>query len=69
MRTKDQEASQKGVIMPTQTLSYEIIAEGDVLKELIIRNYGTRRRLREIISSSRWTFDKMYENLRTSGRA
>ena len=68
MKTKDKENSQKGLIMPNQALSYETITEDDVIKELIIRNYGTRQRLREIISSSRWTFDKMYENIRTSSR-
>jgi len=67
MRAKDLEASQGGMIMPDQVFSYETVTEGEVIRELIIRNYGTRRRLREIISSSRWTFDKMYEKTRTSG--
>jgi len=63
MRAKDIEASHKGMIIPDQVFSYEIITEGDIIKELIIRNCGTRKRLREIISSSRWTFDKMYEKI------
>jgi hypothetical protein len=29
-----------------------------------IRNYGGERRLREIHSSLRWAFDKMYDKLR-----
>lgn len=67
MQVKDKEESEKGLIMPSQTLSYETVTEGEVIKKLIIRNYGTRNRLREIVSSSRWTFDKMYEKSRTSG--
>ena len=66
MRAKDAEDSQKGLVMPDQTLSYEIVAEDDIIKELIIRNYGDRKRLREIVSSARWTFEKMYEKIRTS---
>ena len=66
MRVKDAEDSQKGLVMPDQILSYEVAAEDDVIKELIIKNYGDRKRLREIVSSARWTFDKMYEKIRTS---
>jgi hypothetical protein len=35
-----------------------------VLKALHVRNYGGERRLREINSSLRWTFDKMYDKIR-----
>ena len=69
MRTKDLEASQEGTLMPDQVFSYETVTEGDVIREVIIKNYGTRKRLREIVSSSRWTFDKMYEKARASGSA
>ncbi len=69
MRTKDTEDSQQGLVMPDQILSYEVITQDDTIKELIIKNYGDRKRLREIISSARWTFDKMYEKIRTSGTA
>ena len=61
MKLKDNEDSQKGIILPNQILTYETVTDGEVIKELIIRNYGTKKRLREIVSSVRWTFDKMYE--------
>ncbi len=67
MRAKDSEDSQEGIKPPGQLFEYETITEGDIIKELIIRNFGTRKRLREIISSSRWTFEKMYEKVRTTG--
>jgi hypothetical protein len=66
MRAKDMDDSQRGVILPDRVLSYEIVAEGDIIRELVIRNYGTRARLRELVSSTRWTFDKMYENIHTN---
>ena len=61
------EASKKGALMPYQVLSYETVIEGDVIKQVIIKNYGDRNRLREIVSSLRWTLDKMNEKVRTSG--
>lgn len=61
MKKKDDEDIQRDMIMPDQVFSYETISEGDIIKELIIKNYRTKRRLREIISAARWTFDKMYE--------
>ena len=67
MRTKDVEASKEGTLMPNQILSYETVIEDDVIKQVIIKNFGDRNRLREIVSSSRWTLDKMNEKVRTSG--
>jgi hypothetical protein len=66
MSEKDIDASQKGDIPPNQIFSYEIVTDNNILKEIIIRNYRTQRRLRELISASRWTFDKMYDNLHTT---
>jgi len=66
MKAKDSEDSQKGEVLPNQICSYETITEGDVIKELIIKNFGTRKRLRDIISSARWTLEKMYEKVGTS---
>jgi hypothetical protein len=66
MNEKDVEASQQGDIAPNQIFSYEIITDNNIIKEIVIRNYRTQRRLRELISASRWTFDKMYDNLQTT---
>lgn len=66
MRVKDSEDSEEGAVPPNQVFTYEVVTEDDVIKELIIRNFGSRNRLREIVSSSRWTFEKMYEKVRTS---
>lgn len=66
MSEKDTDASQKGDIPPNQIFSYEIVTDNNIIKEIVIRNYRTQRRLRELISASRWTFDKMYDNLHTT---
>jgi hypothetical protein len=66
MSEKDADASQKGDLLPNQIFSYEIITEDNIIKEIVISNYRTQRRLRELISASRWTFDKMYDNIQTT---
>ena len=61
MRIRDKEASGAGEIAPDKAFSYTILQDGDVLKEITIKNYRDPKRLQEIKASLRWTFDKMYE--------
>lgn len=63
MKTSDEQRADKGEIKPEEILEFNIQLEGDILKRLTIRNYGGDRRLREIKSSLRWTFEKMYEKI------
>ena len=63
MRTSDEERAAKGEISPDEVLSYEVSTDGERLRRVVVHNYGGDRRLREIRSSLRWTFDKMYEKL------
>ena len=67
MKARDAEAMQKGEIMPDDTLTYEVVKEGDNIKEIVIRNCGDEKRLREIRTSARWTFEKMYEKIHPPG--
>ena len=52
-----------GELDPSEILEYEVEEEEGRLSSLIIHNYGGERRLREINSSLRWTFDKMYDKI------
>ena len=63
MRSSDEARTAEGEISPEQVLSYDIVTEGDKILSLNVRNYGGERRLREIRSSLRWTFDKMFEKM------
>ena len=63
MRSSDEARTADGEIAPEQVLSYDVITEGDKIMSLNVRNHGGERRLREIRSSLRWTFDKMFEKL------
>jgi hypothetical protein len=63
MKKHDEERVKEGEISPEDVLSYEVVLEEGRLLKLMIRNFGGERRLREIRSSLRWTFEKMYEKL------
>lgn len=63
MQEKDRESASLGEIPPDRILSYEIVKDGDVIRELIIRNTGPDR-ARELKSTIRWTLEKMYEKIR-----
>lgn len=65
LRAGDQNAVRTGEITPDKTFSYEIITDADDLREIVVRNYGDQRRLREITRASHWTLEKMYEKVRT----
>ncbi len=67
MRSTDENRATLGEISAEDVLDYEVSADGDRLLRLVVRNHGGERRLREIRSSLRWTFDKMYETLKGRG--
>ena len=64
MRSTDEERATQGEIPPEEVLSYNVETDQERIKRIVVRNYGGERRLREIQSSLRWTFDKMYDKLR-----
>jgi hypothetical protein len=64
MRSTDEDRATRGEIDPKDILSYEVQAEGEIIRSVVVHKYGGERRLREIQSSLRWSFDKMYDKLR-----
>ena len=60
MQEKDSELVQKGQLLPEKIFAYEIIREGDLIREIVIRNVDEER-LKDLKSSIRWTLEKMYE--------
>ncbi len=63
MREKDNDAARRGELATDKTFSYELVIDGDILREIVIRNL-TAERLRELKSSIHWTLEKMYEKLK-----
>ncbi len=65
MQEKDREAASAGEIPPEKILSYEIVKDGDIIRELAIKNVGADR-TRELKSTIRWTLEKMYEKMKST---
>ena len=62
MQEKDRETASTGEITPEKILSYSIARDGDLIREVTIRNVRSERS-RELKSAIRWTLEKMYEKM------
>ena len=62
MQEKDNELVRMGQLPPERVFTYNIVRQGDIIKEVVIRNVDEER-LRELKSSIRWTFEKMLEKM------
>jgi hypothetical protein len=60
MQEKDNELVRMGQLTPEKMFAYNIVLEGDLIREIMFKNVDEER-LRELKSSIRWTFEKMYE--------
>ena len=63
MHEKDKEDITAGKLDPDKVLSFDIKQEGNIMKEILIKNIRSSR-IREIKSSMRWTLEKMYERMK-----
>jgi len=63
MQEKDNELVRMGQLTPERMFAYNIVRQGDLIREIVIRN-ADEERLRELKSSIRWTFEKMYEKMK-----
>ena len=62
MKDRDREATSTGEITPDEILSYNINRDGELIREITIRNVRPERS-RELKSAVRWTLEKMYEKM------
>jgi len=63
MQQKDGELARAGKLRPEEIFSYNIIRDGDIIREIHIKNFDAER-LRELKSSVKWTLEKMYEKMK-----
>jgi len=63
MQEKDSELVKAEQLTQDKMFSYNIVREGDLIREIIIRN-ADEERIKELKSSIRWTFEKMYEKMK-----
>jgi len=63
MQEKDRENASMGKLDPEKTVSFDIKQNGNILREITIRNLRSER-IRELKSSIRWTLEKMFERMK-----
>jgi len=63
MQEKDSELVRTGQLATEKMFAYSIVREGDLIREILIRNVDDDR-LRELRSSIRWTLEKMFEKMK-----
>ena len=64
MQEKDNELARTSQIAPEKIFCYNIVREGDIIREITIKHVD-QDRLRELKSSIRWTLEKMYEKMKS----
>jgi len=64
MQQRDGELVRTGRLTPEKMFAYTIVREGDLIREIVIKNVDEDR-LRELKSSIRWTLEKMYEKMKS----
>jgi hypothetical protein len=64
MQDKDAELVRQKQLIPEQMFSYNIIREGEFIREIVIHNVDEER-FKELKSSIRWTLEKMHEKMKT----
>ena len=65
MQEKDKELVRLGQMSTDRMFSYNIVREQDLIREIVIKNVDDDR-LKELKSSIRWTFEKMFEKMKSA---
>jgi hypothetical protein len=63
MQERDGELARAGQLDANKILCFDITRDGDVIREIAIKNFDSDR-LTELKSSVRWTLEKMYEKMK-----
>ena len=64
MQDKDSELVRQKQLTSDKMFSYNIVREGEHIREIVIRNVDEER-FKELKSSIRWTLDKMHEKMKS----
>jgi hypothetical protein len=64
MQDKDSELVRLKQLTPDKIFSYNIVREGEFIREIVVRNVDEER-FKELKSSVRWTLEKMFEKMRS----
>ncbi len=61
MKLADKNKALKGKIDESQVLDFQIVKDGEIIKKIEITNYREENRVKEILNTITWTFERMYE--------
>ncbi|MEM3616511.1 MAG: hypothetical protein QXJ31_01175 [Candidatus Bathyarchaeia archaeon] len=64
MQQKDGELAKAGKLKPEEIFSYNIVRDGEIIREIHVKNFDAER-LKELKSSVKWTLEKMYEKMKS----
>jgi hypothetical protein len=62
MKRKDSDEVENGKIQPESAIDYVINKNGSNIREIIIKNYRQKERVKEIINTAAWSLTRMIEN-------
>ncbi len=62
MKRKDTDEVQNGKIQPESVIDYVINKNGSNIREIVIKNYRQKERVKEIINTAAWSLTRMIEN-------
>jgi hypothetical protein len=65
MQEKDAELVKSKQLTTDKMFTFNVVREGDLIREIVIKNVDDER-LKELKSSIRWTFEKMYEKMKSA---
>jgi hypothetical protein len=65
MQEKDAELVKSKQIAADKAFFFNVVREGDLIREIVIRNVDEER-IKELKSSIRWTFEKMHEKMKSA---
>ena len=65
MQEKDAELVKAKQLTTEKMFTFNVVREGDLIREIVIKNVDDER-LKELKSSIRWTFEKMYEKMKST---
>jgi hypothetical protein len=66
MQERDSELARAGQLSPDRIFCYNIVREGDIVRQINMKNIGPDR-LKDLKSSIRWTLEKMHEKVKNQG--
>ena len=62
MKRKDSVEAESGKIQPESIIDYVINKNGSNIREIIIKNYRQKERVKEIVNTAAWSLTRMLEN-------